>query len=509
MTSMKCSKSTIQHGGLWSLTTTLLIVGFMGRPVAVADEPPGVNERWQVMYVGEQRIGYGRSTWERFERDRQVLIRTTDEIHLKMKRFGDDFEMHVKSEYVDDESGTMDSFRVEFWDDPRRVTRTVGQVENGRLKVLIEVGTKKRESTPDWTPRTRSPAFEQHLFRTALREPGDRQLFDVFRPELNRTSKVSVGAIRRTRTTLLDGSDQELLEVQTVDPLLPTVRSFLDPIGNLVKSESDFLGNVLTTYVVSEAEAVRAITGAELDQAGASLIPLKTQIRHPERTVEIRFRIHSHNGQLMRSLPLVNTQSVKSIDGETIELTVRRPQAPSRATSVVIDDESLVEPTQYLNSDDYYVRDHARKAAAGRVDPWKACLLAERYVFEKLKDKNFSTALATAAEVARSMEGDCTEHAVLLAAMLRVYRIPSRVAAGLVYIERQGFPYLAGHMWTEARIGDQWVPLDATTGRGGVSAAYIKLADSTLADDGPLPATIFLPLLNWFQDAEISVMSVR
>ena len=41
---------------------------------------------------------------------------------------------------------------------------------------------------------------------------------------------------------------------------------------------------------------------------------------------------------------------------------------------------------------------------------------------------------ATAAEVARSREGDCTEHAVLLAALARARGIPARVAMGLVYV---------------------------------------------------------------------------
>ena len=97
--------------------------------------------------------------------------------------------------------------------------------------------------------------------------------------------------------------------------------------------------------------------------------------------------------------------------------------------------------------------------------------------------KNFSQAFATAAEVARSLEGDCTEHAVLLAALCRARKIPARVAFGLVYYPPQkGFAY---HMWNEVWIADRWVPLDATLGLGGIGADHIKLGDSNLSRQQP------------------------
>jgi transglutaminase-like putative cysteine protease len=104
---------------------------------------------------------------------------------------------------------------------------------------------------------------------------------------------------------------------------------------------------------------------------------------------------------------------------------------------------------------------------------------------------DFSKAFASAAETARSLTGDCTEHAVLLCAMLRARGIPARTVMGLVYVpQAQSFGY---HLWTEAFVGDRWIPLDATVGAGGTSAAYLKLADAHL--DGVDSFTAFLPLL--------------
>jgi hypothetical protein len=51
------------------------------------------------------------------------------------------------------------------------------------------------------------------------------------------------------------------------------------------------------------------------------------------------------------------------------------------------------------------------------------------------------------------------------------------------YAPKKGFAY---HMWTEAWIGDRWVPLDATLALGGIGADHIKLGASNLAGGSPL-----------------------
>ncbi|HUG93880.1 MAG TPA: transglutaminase-like domain-containing protein, partial [Planctomycetaceae bacterium] len=95
----------------------------------------------------------------------------------------------------------------------------------------------------------------------------------------------------------------------------------------------------------------------------------------------------------------------------------------------------------------------------------------------------------------------------LLAAMLRAQKIPSRIAVGLVYVD--GLSSFGGHMWTEALLGETWVPLDATLGRGGIGVGHIKLAESSFSDEGPAPITSFLPLLKILGRMRIEVVEER
>ena len=137
--------------------------------------------------------------------------------------------------------------------------------------------------------------------------------------------------------------------------------------------------------------------------------------------------------------------------------------------------------------------------------PREIAVALERYVHETVATKDFSQTFATAAETAASRQGDCTEHAVLLAALARVCGIPSRVAIGLVYVPRaQGFGY---HMWTEVFVDGHWLPLDATLGQGHIGAAHIKLADSSLEGAGAY--STFLPVAQVVGQLKISVLEAQ
>jgi transglutaminase-like putative cysteine protease len=74
-----------------------------------------------------------------------------------------------------------------------------------------------------------------------------------------------------------------------------------------------------------------------------------------------------------------------------------------------------------------------------------------------------------------------------------------------VYVESaEAFGY---HMWTEVYVGDRWLGLDGTRGGGGVSAAYLKLADTDLH-----AATAFssmLPVAQVLGRLEIDVLEAQ
>ena len=139
-----------------------------------------------------------------------------------------------------------------------------------------------------------------------------------------------------------------------------------------------------------------------------------------------------------------------------------------------------------IDSADEKVRELLARATEGLPKDAKPAQTAEtlrKFVNRFVTTKDFSVGMATASEVARTAQGDCTEHAVLLAALLRAAGIPSRTVAGLLYVDEfidqtNVFGY---HMWTQAWLDGRWVDLDATLDVA-FDATHIALAVGALND---------------------------
>jgi hypothetical protein len=138
----------------------------------------------------------------------------------------------------------------------------------------------------------------------------------------------------------------------------------------------------------------------------------------------------------------------------------------------------LLKPSPYLKSEHELIIKLAKQAIGDTKDTAKAALKIELFVSNYITEKDLSVGYASAVEVAQSKQGDCSEHAVLSAAMCRAVGIPARMATGLVYVEEFGNrkDVFGGHVWTEVFVGDKWMSIDATRAPNGFSVGHIKLA---------------------------------
>ena len=470
--------------------------------------PPTPTDSWAIIMLGEDRVGYSRTTSTPYSEGRRRMIRSTEETRLKVKRFGQSIEMMTRLKTIEDEDGTLRSFEMQVTNPPAAPSTTSGIVENNRLKLTVLLAGKEQTQTINWDTTAKAPGWQDRCLRQKPLQPGETRMLRLFIPAFSKISNVEITAEKRQKTKLQDGSTHELLRTRITQSILPSMptTAWMDATGVTLRSEADFLGTKMITLQVPAEVALQKISGAELDIAVNTLVRLKKPMRKGHRSKKVVYRIQVPGEGIAAIIPSSDTQVVKSIDTETAEITVTTARPPTGQRHVRIE-KRFLKATPFLQTNDDRVKSHARRAAAGESNTWKVCTNMERYVHRELKGKNFSTALASAAEVAKSLEGDCTEHAVLLAAMLRVQRIGSKVAVGVVYIESQGA--FGGHMWTEAFVDGRWVPLDPTMGRGGIGAAHIKLAECDFSDDAPSPISSFLPLFNLMGNMKIDVISAE
>ena len=113
----------------------------------------------------------------------------------------------------------------------------------------------------------------------------------------------------------------------------------------------------------------------------------------------------------------------------------------------------------------------------------------ERLVDRFIQNKSLAYGFAGLEEVLSGREGDCTEHALLLVALLRKSGIPARLAYGLILTE-VGF---IGHAWVEAYGAGRWHWLDPSFPEGRPYGLKIRLGVMDPAE--PIWASLSLALL--------------
>lgn len=85
----------------------------------------------------------------------------------------------------------------------------------------------------------------------------------------------------------------------------------------------------------------------------------------------------------------------------------------------------------------------------------------EAFVAQFIDKPTYAEGFNIASVVASQRSGDCTEHAVLLTALLRAHDIPARVMLGTVLIDDGLSLRAVGHAWVEAWQEHQWQILDS------------------------------------------------
>jgi hypothetical protein len=183
-------------------------------------------------------------------------------------------------------------------------------------------------------------------------------------------------------------------------------------------------------------------------------------------------------------IPTTDNQKAERLADGEILLTIEPVAAPAGGTFPYKgDDPKLLEaikPTAYLQCDRKEIIDLAHQAVGDATDAADAARRIESFVGKYIQNRSLSVGYASAAEVAASRQGDCSEFAVLTAALCRAVGIPAQVVVGVAYVsEFAGQEGFGGHAWDQAYIQGKWVGLDASFkggGRGGYDAGHIALA---------------------------------
>lgn len=488
-----------------------LLAGCGRREAPAPASRPHARETWHAVFVRGAQLGYLHTIDQPIAPEGVKRWQQTSDLHIGAIRYGDPSQMEAETVSWLDEHGQLVAFdsRLQLGGSPQRFS---GRVVADELVLETGNGAQRRTSTIAWRKDYGGFDAVQQSLRMRPMQPGEIRRVVSLEPIIFQVGRQELTARQLESTPLLEGP-RELLRIDCVLHLpeaqpIPSVL-WTDAAGEILKLHTP--GVEQLAYRTTRERALAASSSPQLDLGTSTLIRLNAPIEHPHSTKLVRYRVELADGNPADVIPAGITQSVRSLGPHVAEVTVRSvvpaaatfgpaPQARSDAPPAPADSQ----PSELVESDDPLVKSLAREAAGNEADAWRTCTKLERFVHERIRVKNFTQALSSAAETARRREGDCTEHAVLLAAMARAQNIPARVAMGLVYVPSQALGF---HMWTEVFVGDEWVPLDATLGQGGIGAAHLKLAQSSLSGPGALAG--FLPLAQVLGRLKVEVLSYQ
>jgi hypothetical protein len=456
-----------------------------------------------------KRFGHMHQTERPKTVDGQQVVEVETETHLGVQRYGQKAEPTITTSSVETPDDRLISFRVEANLGQARTTVT-GRVENGKLLIETEGPGQTRNRTIDWPDDARGFLAVEHSLEQKPMQPGERREIRHFEPTTQTLISDVLEAKDYEETELRSGK-KELLRIESASQLpgqRTPLRTTLWTTREGQELKFTLPGMETVVYRVTEKEATAAEEGPAFDLGQSTLVKLPEPLENARSTRRVRYGIELAQGDPADVFAVGPTQQRTVTGPHTAEITVTSvdPTQPSCEGNTGEVTDSDREPNSRIQSDDSRIVALAREVAADHSDPADLAIALEKLVYDKMLFKrNYSTAFATAAEVVESLEGDCSEHSVFLAALLRACGLPARVAMGLVYSPAdQAFAY---HMWTEVFLGECWVPLDATLGQGRVSADHLKLSDSNLADDTWLAG--FTPVAEALGQLKVEVLEAE
>lgn len=244
--------------------------------------------------------------------------------------------------------------------------------------------------------------------------------------------------------------------------IMPPALATLDRHGDVVSMHLDL---AILTVTFTRSDGPVALLGAELAATGLA----KAAGPAPKAAATNRYQL---TAEAAAKLPSDDFQSIQD------------RVATVRSTSEPV---LLADPTIFLQAetqceiDDPDLRAWVQTAvtAAQTKSQGELAECLRLLVRSHISKKDLSKADGSALETFRDQRGDCTEHANLLTAVLRIAGIPTRTEVGLVYAPSYGG--WVGHAWNSAYCGDRWVHLDSAY-PGIPRSCYLRMATTSGGD---------------------------
>lgn len=454
----------------------LLALVMTAGPLVAAE--PQVEEVWFRMLVNGEPSGWSVIREKRAD-DR---ITTETETHIVMRRLGQPIEMNISTGFTESKDHKPLDAMFDMGAGAIAMTSNYAFKPDGIHITSSQMGRQNTRVVPNPAQAWMTP-LQIERYTTEQLTKGAKEFqtvsFDTTMfAQLVTTSYKVLGE----EVITVGGRQVPAYKLESVISVMPTAKSivYADRAGRPLRLDIDMMGMKMVQERADKTLAQSKVSGAEL--MSGTLITVDKPFAEPRKLERAVYTLSVAEGELP-TLPDTSSQTFARINKQKGTLVVdlnkaatRNGAKPAVARSIIVD-----------GADPNIVKLKNQVVRGLGNDPAERAEAMRAFVNEYIDEKSLDVGFATASEVCKTRQGDCSEHAVLLAAMLRADGIPSRTASGLMYVpafddQQQVFGY---HMWTQAWIDGRWVDYDAVLPAGvRYDATHITVGTSLMNDGG-------------------------
>lgn len=416
------------------------------------------QETWKSIFIKDEKSGYAVSKLSQTQTGYQI----EEQASFRFNTMGmiQTIEMATRSELKHDFS--IESFSVSIHSNLFKFSAS-GVVSDGVLKINTTGADQVKNQYE--IKITAPPYFASGiLLDIASRQPasGRQQQYSLFDPMTMEFLPATV-FIKDIETITLSGKPAKARPV-TISFRNMTQTLWMDSSGQVLL-ESGMIGmrleacsreQALSGLILNPAHDITQIAAVKPDK------PINHQNSLSELVIELSgFDLSLYPLETDRQSLSNNRLHIKKESLDLPEIALPLPDMSEYLVSgpfIQSDQPKIIDLAHTI------VRDEA--TALGKVKKLVEWVYAN---INKLPSPSIPDALSTL----ETRQGDCNEHAVLLAALGRAAGIPTRVETGLYYLRGQ-FMY---HAWNAFFIG-KWVTADAVFNQVPADVTHVRISDS-------------------------------
>lgn len=413
-------------------------------------------ETWMNIYQDRQKIGFVHRRFRQFENG---YYQNEETVSMRIKTMGISQALHMTTETDLKPDRTLSAFRFEL---NSGLFRFTAQGFAGKDSIIIYSGLPHAR-TKTVLPVKDIPHLSGNIYEAAFHEGmavNHSRRLSIFDPSTLSARKITVERSPDEVIALM--GRQTPARKFCADFMGAQHCAWLSEEGEILK-ETGLFG--LSMEKVSPEKAKEGMaTDPAADWVQIASVSSNVVIDSPSRLTRITLRVEGIGPVILERGRQTFRQNI---------LTVTREDVLNTADAKGVSDE---DKHKFLSRSPLVQSDHPEIIAqAGQIvspsdSPHDATQKIVAWVYKNIAKKPVLS-IPSALEVLRHKEGDCNEHAVLTAALLRAAGIPAQIETGLVYLDGR-FYY---HAWNRA-FTNGWVTADSVFNQMPADVTHIRLA---------------------------------